>query len=69
MSYTSWDPSPVGGLGTPQRSLITIEGTATTQRGYSPDIVTGLLQTPAYAHALVSSCMSVLVSLTTPKPL
>ncbi|MGW5572263.1 DUF5753 domain-containing protein [Nocardia thailandica] len=60
MSYTSWYPGLAGGLATLQRSLIAIEGAATTQRSYSPDIVTGLLQIPAYAHAILSACVSVL---------
>ncbi|GEM34120.1 hypothetical protein NN3_51270 [Nocardia neocaledoniensis NBRC 108232] len=43
-----------------QRSLIDLEDATTNQRGYSYDLIPGLLQTSAYARAVISACVSAL---------
>ncbi|MGV9783421.1 DUF5753 domain-containing protein [Nocardia farcinica] len=60
MSYSSWYAVADGGLETLQRSLIDIESTTKHQRGYSPKILPGLVQTLDYARAILSRCTTVL---------
>ncbi|MBF6072788.1 XRE family transcriptional regulator [Nocardia farcinica] len=60
MSYSSWYAVADGGLETLQRSLIDIESTTKHQRGYSPEILPGLVQTLDYARAILSRCTTVL---------
>ncbi|APE34021.1 hypothetical protein BOX37_08590 [Nocardia mangyaensis] len=60
MFYTTWYETCGTGLSTLQRSLIALEHTTANQRGYSPDLIPALLQTPAYARAVLSVCVSVL---------
>ncbi|MEV0768610.1 DUF5753 domain-containing protein [Nocardia salmonicida] len=60
MSYTSWNDTVDDGLATLQRSLIDIEADTASQRGYNPDLIPGLLQTPDYARAVLTRCSAVL---------
>ncbi|MGW4632899.1 DUF5753 domain-containing protein [Nocardia sp. NPDC004415] len=60
MSYTSYYETCDDGLATLQRSLVDLEDATTNQRGYSADLIPGLLQTPAYARAVISACVSAL---------
>ncbi len=57
MSYTSYYETCDDGLASLQRSLIDLEYAITNQRGYSSDLVPGLLQTPAYARAVITACV------------
>lgn len=60
MAYTSWYESCKTGLAPLQRSLAEAEERTALQRAWSPDLVSGLLQTPAYAKAVLSACIAVL---------
>jgi len=60
VSYTSYYETCDDGLASLQRSLIDLEDATTNQRGYSSDLVPGLLQTSAYARAVISACVSAL---------
>ncbi|MEV0766234.1 DUF5753 domain-containing protein [Nocardia sp. NPDC050435] len=60
MTHISTYTSCAGGLAPLQASLLDLEATSLLQRSYSPHLVTGLLQTRAYATAVFSTCIDVL---------
>ncbi|NKY87549.1 DUF5753 domain-containing protein [Nocardia veterana] len=58
--YTSFHVTAEDGLSDLQHSLIDLEKATTVQRDYSPHIVHGLLQTSAYARAILSTVIALL---------
>ncbi|MBC7299508.1 DUF5753 domain-containing protein [Nocardia salmonicida] len=59
-TYTSFSTTGQDGLSDLQHSLIDLEHATELQRDWSPHIVHGLLQTPAYARAILSTCIAIL---------
>ncbi|MEV0766403.1 DUF5753 domain-containing protein [Nocardia sp. NPDC050435] len=60
MTHISTYTSCAGGLAPLQASLLDLEASTVLQRTYNPHLVTGLLQTRAYATAVFSACVDVL---------
>ncbi|MEC3957176.1 DUF5753 domain-containing protein [Nocardia sp. CDC153] len=60
MQYNPWRSTCTTGLAPLQRSILAEEAQTRLIRTWQPDLVIGLLQTEAYAHAILSACIDVI---------